>query len=302
MIVCHSEEWYYVYYDVWGRGKKHHVHPRINLVQSTWFECSLRRVKQCDSRATWLAAVVTVADSKYWSALQSIKWWVLARVGGDTNIMGRCGFMATHVFLVFTFTLLFIRFVAPFLPFPPILPWQCTAALLQLNENQEQHLSFILVSLFLAGILLHAVPSITPFSTSDLCDGATPPFSIIFTLLLFPGLRRERHHRPVLFLHSLIPPFSGAHLQSIHTRRLSLVRAAWNYLLLNGLQQLTPACRCFALFIDFHSFCFSACESDCACAGGAHTRRYKAQGRPAHWSCWGNDLWIEGMIDLMGEG
>ncbi len=69
-------------------------------------------------------------------------------------------------------------------------------------------------------------------------------------------------------LHSFITPslvliYSPSTHTHTHAHTHSLVRAAWNYLLLNGLQQLTPAQRCFALFIDFHSFCL--CVFACVC-------------------------------------
>lgn len=55
-----------------------------------------------------------------------------------------------------------------------------------------------------------------------------------------------------------------------------LVRAAWNYLLLNGLQQLAPAQQRFALLIDFHFFCLTVCSSGgrlrMLCAGQVHTK------------------------------
>lgn len=83
------------------------------------------------------------------------------------------------------------------------------------------------------------------------------PFMPPFIPFLFSGSCEELH-RPILspFIHH---SFSRAYLKSIHTCSPSLVRAAWNYLLLNGLQQLTAAQEGFALFIDFYFFCLSVC-------------------------------------------
>lgn len=112
-----------------------------------------------------------------------------------------------------------------------------------------------------------------------------------FIHFLFSG-SCELLHRPRLFL-LIHYSFSHAYLKSVHTCSLSLVRDAWNYLLLNGLQPLKAAQQGFALFIDFHSFCLNVCAAE------AHNKRYEAQGHPAHLNCWRNDLCTERLIDLM---
>lgn len=105
-----------------------------------------------------------------------------------------------------------------------------------------------------------------PFSLSFLCMLPPPLLSLLFihpfsfhhlSPLVF--LARVRSSTILSSLHSFIPPsLMLIYSPSTHVH-LSLVRAAWNYLLLNGQQQLTPAQRCFA-FIYFHSFCLCVCE------------------------------------------
>lgn len=59
-------------------------------------------------------------------------------------------------------------------------------------------------------------------------------------------------------LSSIHLPVSVVHSSTVHPHTEPGSRQSrWNYLLLNGLQPLTAALQCFALFIDFYSFCLS---------------------------------------------
>lgn len=109
-------------------------------------------------------------------------------------------------------------------------------------------------------------PACCPYSALlsvlDPCRPFIPPLSIISHFVcLFEGAPPSF---PPSFHSSLPPSPLLIYSPSTHAH-LSLVRAAWNYLLLNGLQPLTKAHWGFALFIDFHSFCLSktVCGSDC---------------------------------------
>lgn len=83
--------------------------------------------------------------------------------------------------------------------------------------------------------------------------------SLVSSWCLFPSPFLKQEFFFAIHFRNIYMPFCCAHLQSTRTLFLSLVRAAWNYLLPNGLQQLTPAQWCFALFIDSHSFCLMVC-------------------------------------------
>lgn len=104
---------------------------------------------------------------------------------------------------------------------------------------------------------IHPCESLVPLRAVHSVLHFLCPFMPPFIPFLFSGSCDElrRLMRSPFIHHS----FSRAYLKSIHTCSPSLVRAAWNYLLLNGLQQLTAAQEGFALFIDFYFLCLSVC-------------------------------------------
>ncbi len=227
-------------------------------------------------------------------------------------MLGRCEFIGACVFLVLPLSLLFIYFVVPF------------------SKVTSCHVCCYHTDMWTHSI--HRIKYMSCFFQSSLClclllsfFSMLSPLWPLFCVKSLLSINDSSFHHllPLLFpacvgsstilssLHSFIPSslvliYSPAtHARSVWSELPGII-----YCLMAYSMQLTPAQRYFALFIDFHSFCLSVCVyvcvwvSDCVCVQEKHTLKkgYKAQGRPAHLSCWWNDLRIERLIDLMFEG